>query len=245
MDMNLDNDIRGVLPAISVPTLVVHRTGDPIIAREHSIVLAELIPGARRIELAGDWHMSLIEDAEAEALDVIEEFITGSRPEPAVDPDRVLASVLFTDIVDSTGRLAELGDRRWRELLDAHDHAATAEIERYRGVLVDTAGDGVFARFDGPARGIRCAQAIVDAADRLDLRVRAGLHVGECELRDAGVAGIAVHIGARISALAGPGEVYVSSTVRDLVAGSGITFDERGVHSLKGVPGDWQVLAVR
>lgn len=244
MDMNFDNDLRGVLPVISAPTLVIHRSGDPVLARDRAVALAELIPDARRVELPGDWHISLVADAEAEALDIIEEFITGSRPAPAVDLDRVLATVLFTDIVDSTRRVAELGDRRWRELLDAHDRAATAEIERHRGVLVDTAGDGMFARFDGPARGIQCAQAIVDAAGRLDLSVRAGLHVGECELRGAGVAGIAVHIGARISALAGPGEVYVSSTVRDLVAGSGIAFKDRGRHCLKGVPGDWQILAV-
>jgi class 3 adenylate cyclase len=244
MDMNFDNDIRGVLPVISAPTLVIHRSGDPILARDRAVALAELIPGARRVELPGDWHLSLIGDAEAEALDIIEEFITGSRPAPAIDIDRVLATVLFTDIVDSTRRVAELGDRRWRELLDAHDRAAAAEIERHRGIVVDTAGDGVFARFDGPARGIQCARAIVDAAGRLGLGVRAGLHVGECELRGAGVAGIAVHIGARISALAGPGEVFVSSTVRDLVSGSGIAFDDRGRHSLKGVPGDWEVLAV-
>jgi class 3 adenylate cyclase len=244
MDMNFDNDIRGVLPVISAPTLVIHRSGDPVVAGDRAVALAELIPGARRVELPGDWHLSLIADAEADALDLIEEFITGSRPAPAIDIDRVLATVLFTDIVDSTSRVAELGDRRWRELLDAHDHAAAAEIDRHRGILVDTAGDGVFARFDGPARGIQCARAIVDAAGRLDLGVRAGLHVGECELRGAGVAGIAVHIGARISALAGPGEIYVSSTVRDLVAGSGIVFDDRGRHDLKGVPGDWQVLAV-
>ena len=244
MDMNFDNDIRGVLPVISAPTLVIHRSGDPIIARDRAVALAELIPGARRVELPGDWHLSLVADAEVEALDIIEEFITGSRPAPPVDVDRVLATVLFTDIVDSTRRVAELGDRRWRELLDAHDRAAAAEIEQHRGIMVDTTGDGVFARFDGPARGIQCALAIVDAAGRLDLRVRAGLHVGECELRGDDVAGIAVHIGARISALAGAGEVYVSSTVRDLVAGSGIAFDDRGRHSLKGVPGDWQVLAV-
>lgn len=244
MSMNFDNDLRGVLPVISAPTLVVHRSGDPILARDRAVALAELIPRARRVELPGDWHLSLVADAEDEVLDIIEEFITGARPAPAIDTNRVLATVLFTDIVDSTRRVAELGDRRWRELLDAHDRAAEVEIERHRGIMVDTAGDGVFARFDGPARGIQCARAIVDAARRLDLDVRAGLHVGECELRDAGVAGIAVHIGARISALAGAGEVYVSSTVRDLVAGSGIAFDDRGRHSLKGVPGDWEVLAV-
>jgi class 3 adenylate cyclase/predicted esterase len=244
MAMNFDNDIRPALPVISAPTLVIHRTNDPIMERDRAVALAELIPGARRVELPGDWHISLIVDAEAEALDIIEEFITGSRPSPAVDVDRVLATVLFTDIVDSTPRAAELGDRRWRELLDAHDRAAEAEIERYRGIMVKSTGDGVLARFDGPARGIQCARAIVDAGGRLDLGVRAGLHVGECELRGNDVAGIAVHIGARISALAGAGEVYVSSTVRDLVAGSGIAFDDRGRHNLKGVPGDWQVLSV-
>src|SRR6266513_2570390 len=166
------------------------------------------------------------------------------RSTSSVDIDRVLATVLFTDIVDSTPRAADLGDRRWRELLDAHDRAAAAEIERHRGIMVRTTGDGGLARFDGPARGIQCARAIVDAAGRLDLGVRAGLHVGECELRGSDVAGIAVHIGARISALAGPGEVYVSSTVRDLVAGSGIAFNDRGRHVLKGVPGEWELFAV-
>ena len=243
MDMNCDNDLRDVLPVISVPTLVIHRTGDPIIEREKAIALAELIPGARREELPGNWHISLLPEAEDEALDIIEEFITGSPPEAEIDVDRVLATVLFTDIVDSTRRAADLGDRRWRELLDAHDRVVAGEIERHRGILVKTTGDGVLARFDGPARGIQCAHAIVDAANVLDLEVRAGLHAGECELRGDDVAGIAVHIGARISSLAGPGEVYVSSTVRDLVAGSGITFDDRGRHTLKGVPGDWQVLA--
>jgi class 3 adenylate cyclase len=152
--------------------------------------------------------------------------------------------VLFTDIVDSTPRAAELGDRRWRELLDAHDVVAAAEIDRHRGIMVKTTGDGVLARFDGPVRGVRCARAIVDAADRLDLRLRAGLHVGEFLLRGDDLAGITVHIGVRISALAGPGEVYVSSTVRDLVAGSGMAFDDRGRHFLKGVPGEWEVFAV-
>lgn len=242
--MNFENDIRDVLPVISAPTLVIHRTGDPVIAVERAVQLAELIPGARRVELPGDWHISLIAGEEDNAIDIIEEFITGSRPAPEVDVDRVLATVLFTDIVDSTRRAESLGDRRWRELLDAHDRAAAAEIERYRGIMVKSTGDGVLARFDGPARGIQCAQAIIAAAGRLDLGVRAGLHVGECELRGDDVAGIAVHIGARVSALAGPGDVFVSSTVRDLVAGSGIAFEDRGCHSLKGVHGDWQILAV-
>ncbi|MGH3838022.1 MAG: adenylate/guanylate cyclase domain-containing protein [Pseudonocardiaceae bacterium] len=244
LDMDFTNDIRGVLPVISAPTLVIHRSGDPILRRERAVALAELIPGARRVELPGDWHISLVDDEEAEALDIIEEFITGSRPVPGTDIDRVLATVLFTDIVDSTPRAAALGDRRWSELLDAHDRVAAAEIDRHRGLMVKTTGDGVLARFDGPARGIRCARAIVDAADQLDLRVRAGLHVGEFLLRGDDLAGITVHIGARISALARPGEVCVSSTVRDLVANSGLTFDDRGRHVLKGVPGEWEVFAV-
>src|SRR5262249_22630895 len=159
----------------AAPTLVVHRSGDPILGRERAVALGDLIPGARRVELPGDWHLSLVDDEEAEALDIIEEFITGLPPSPEIDIDHVLATVLFTDIVDSTARAAELGDRRWRELLDAHDRVAAAEIDRHRGVMVKTTGDGVLARFDGPVRSIRCAQAIVDAADQLDLRVRAGL----------------------------------------------------------------------
>jgi class 3 adenylate cyclase len=245
LDMDFTNDIRGALPVISAPTLVVHRRGDPILRRERAVALAELVPGARRVELPGDWHLSLVDDEEAEALDIIEEFITGVRPAPpGIDIDHVLATVMFTDIVDSTPRAAELGDRRWGELLDAHDRVAGAEIDRHRGTMVRTTGDGVLARFDGPVRGIRCARAIVDAADELDLRVRAGLHVGEFLLRGDDLAGITVHIGARISALARPGEVYVSSTVRDLVAGSDVAFDERGRHVLKGVPGEWDVFAV-
>jgi class 3 adenylate cyclase len=244
LDMDFTNDTRSALPVISAPTLVIHRSGDPILQRERAVALAELIPGARRVELPGDWHLSLVDDEETEALDIIEEFITGSRPAPGIDIDRLLATVLFTDIVDSTPRAAELGDRRWRELLDAHDVVAAAEIDRHRGIMVKTTGDGVLARFDGPVRGVRCARAIVDAADRLDLRLRAGLHVGEFLLRGDDLAGITVHIGVRISALAGPGEVYVSSTVRDLVAGSGMAFDDRGRHFLKGVPGEWEVFAV-
>jgi class 3 adenylate cyclase len=244
LDMNFTNDIRGVLPVISAPTLVLHRSGDPVLGRDRAMALASLIPGARRVELPGDWHLSLVDDEEDDAVDLIEEFITGVRPGPRSDIDRVLATVLFTDIVDSTPRATELGDRRWRELLDAHDRVATDEIERHRGTMVRSTGDGVLARFDGPARGIRCAQAIVDGTDQLDLRIRAGLHVGEFLLRGDDVAGITVHIGARISAIAGPGEVFVSSTVRDLVGGSGIDFDDRGRHVLKGLPGEWDVFAV-
>jgi class 3 adenylate cyclase/dienelactone hydrolase len=244
LDMDFTNDIQGVLPVISAPTLVIHRSGDPIVPQARAVALAEGIPGARRVELPGDWHLSVVDDEEAEALDIIEEFITGLRPPPGIDIDHVLATVLFTDIVDSTARAAELGDRRWRELLDAHDRVTAAEIDRHRGVMVKTTGDGVLARFDGPVRSIRCAQAIVDAADQLDLKVRAGLHVGEFLLHGDDLAGITVHIGARISALAEPGKVYVSSPVRDLVAGSGIAFDDRGRHVLKGVPGEWELFAV-
>jgi class 3 adenylate cyclase len=244
LDMNLANDIRGVLPAISVPTLVVHRTGDPISSRERAVTLSELIPGARRVELPGDWHVSLVDGEEADALDTIEEFITGQPPTPRADIDRVLATVMFTDIVDSTPRAAELGDRRWRDLLDEHDRMVAAEIDRHRGLLVRTTGDGVLARFDGSVRGIRCAQAIVGRAHELDLRVRAGLHAGEFLLRGQDVAGLTVHIGARIAAVAGPDEICVSSTVRDLVANSDIAFVDRGPHALKGVAGEREVFAV-
>ena len=194
LDMDFTNDTRSALPVISAPTLIIHRSGDPILRRERAVALAELIPGARRVELPGDWHLSLVDDEEIEALDIIEEFITGSRPAPGIDIDRLLATGLFTDIVDSTPRAAELGDRRWRELLDAHDVVAAAEIDRHRGIMVKTTGDGVLARFDGPVRGIRCARAIVDAADRLDLRLRAGLHVGEFLLRGNDLPGIKVHM---------------------------------------------------
>jgi class 3 adenylate cyclase len=244
LDMDMTSDLRGVLPVISAPTLVIHRSGDPIVRPERAVALAELIPGARRVELPGDWHVSLVDDEEADALDLIEEFITGFPPRPGIDVDRVLATVLFTDIVDSTARAAGLGDRRWRELLDAHDRVTADEIDRYAGVMVKTTGDGVLARFDGPVRAIKCARAIVDAADQLDLRLRAGLHVGEFLLHGNDLAGLTVHIGARICALAGPGEVYVSSTVRDLAAGSGTTFDDKGQHVLKGVPGEWELFAV-
>jgi class 3 adenylate cyclase/pimeloyl-ACP methyl ester carboxylesterase len=244
LDMDFTSDIQGVLPVIAAPTLVIHRSGDPIVRQERAVALAEGIPGARRVELPGDWHLSLLDDEEGEALDIIEEFITGLPPSPGIDIDQVLATVLFTDIVDSTARAAELGDLRWRELLDAHDRAAAAEIDRHRGVMVRTTGDGVLARFDGPVRSVRCARAIVEAADQLDLKVRAGLHVGEFLLHGDDLTGLTVHIGARISALAGPGEVYVSSTVRNLTAGSGIAFDDRGRHALKGVPGEWELFAV-
>ena len=242
--MNFDLDVRPVLPLISAPTLVVHRTGDPIVERDSVVELAKLIPGSRRVELPGDWHFNLTPGPENDAFDVVEEFITGLKPTLAVEVDRVLATVLFTDIVDSTRHAAEQGDQRWKEVLDSHDRILRDELTRHRGQEVNTTGDGFLARFDGPARAIRCAQAIVSSANRLGVEVRAGVHAGECLVRGDDLAGIAVHIGARVAALARPGEVLTSSTVRDLVAGSGIEFEDRGLHQLKGVPGEWQLLAV-
>ena len=239
--MNSLIDVREVLPTIQAPTLVLHRTGDLDSRVEEGRYVARHIPSARFVGLAGDDHVPWI-DAD-QVVDEIEEFLTGARP--AVEPDRVLATVLFTDIVGSTERAAELGDRRWRELLDAHEAAVRRELVRFGGREVDTAGDGVFATFDGPARAIRAACAIRDSVRGLGLELRAGLHTGECELANGKMRGIAVHTGARVAALAAPGEVLVSSTVRDLVAGSGIAFDERGEHELKGVPGTWRLYAAR
>jgi class 3 adenylate cyclase len=240
--MSMQIDITRVLPTIRVPTLVVQRTGDLMVPLDWSRYLAQRIPHAKLVELAGQDHMPAAGDAEA-LLGEIEEFLTGTRA--AMETDRVLATVLFTDIVDSTKRAVALGDRRWRELLDSHDAGVRRELARARGREIKTTGDGFLAAFDGPARAIRCAAAIVGSARSLGIEVRAGLHTGECEVRGDDLAGIAVHIGARIGALAGAGEVLVTSTVRDLVAGSGIAFADRGQHELKGVPGKWQVLAVQ
>jgi class 3 adenylate cyclase len=237
--MNSLIDIRPILPTIQAPTLVMHRTGDLDSRVDEGRYVASHIPGARFVELAGDDHVPWI-DAD-QVVDEIEEFVTGVRPAP--EPDRVLATVLFTDLVESTKRAAELGDRRWRELLEAHNAAVRTELGRFRGLEVDTAGDGFLATFDGPARAIRAACAIRDGVRRLGLELRAGLHTGECELADGKVRGIAVHTGARVAAEAGAGEVLVSSTVRDLVAGSGIAFEERGEHELKGI-GSWRLYAV-
>ena len=234
-------DIRDVLPAIRVPTLVIHRSGDRVVPVEAGRYLAEHIPDAKFVELEGIDHFPFAGDGDA-MLDEVEEFVTGSRP--SREPDRVLATVLFTDIVGSTERAAELGDRRWRELLDEHHRLVRAELERARGKEIRISGDGFLATFDGPARAIRCACAIRDAVRGLGLEVRAGLHTGEIELAETGVEGIAVHIGARIAALAGGGEVLVSSTVKDLVVGSGIEFADCDTHALKGVPGEWRVYAV-
>jgi class 3 adenylate cyclase len=239
--VTMDIDVRDVLPAIRVPTLVIHRSGDRVIPVESGRYLAEHIPDAKYVEMPGHDHFPFVGDMDA-IVDEIEEFLTGSRR--AREPDRVLATVLFTDIVGSTERATELGDRRWRELLDEHHRLVRAELERARGKEIRISGDGFLATFDGPARAIRCACAIRDAVRGLGLEVRAGLHTGEIELAETGVEGIAVHIGARIAALAGGGEVLVSSTVKDLVVGSGIEFADCDTHALKGVPGEWRVYAV-
>ncbi|MGH8986377.1 MAG: adenylate/guanylate cyclase domain-containing protein [Acidimicrobiia bacterium] len=244
MHRNCEIDVRSALPAINAPTLVVHRSGDNAVPVECGRYLTDEIPGARFLELPGAWHLNGSEGGENDALDAVEEFLTGRRHDPPIAIDRVLKTIVFTDIVGSTERAATMGDRRWRELLDAHDTAIRQALSRFRGEEVNTTGDGFLAAFDGPGRAIQCAQAMAQAARGLGLEVRAGLHTGECELRGDNLAGIAVHIGARVSALAGPGEVLVTSTVRDLVAGSGIAFDDRGQQTLKGVPGEWQLLAV-
>jgi pimeloyl-ACP methyl ester carboxylesterase len=238
--MNSFIDVRDVLPTIQVPTLVLHRTGDRDVNVQEGRYLAARIPGARFVELDGEDHWISAGDTDAIA-DEIEEFLTGTRPVPELD--RVLATVLFTDIVGSTRRAAELGDRRWRELVSTHDAAVRRQLQRFRGREIDTAGDGFLATFDGPARAVRCAQSIGEAVRELGIDVRAGIHTGECELDGAKIRGIAVHTGARVASLAGPGEVLISKTVKDLVAGSGLEFEDRGVHELKGVPGEWQVYA--
>jgi pimeloyl-ACP methyl ester carboxylesterase len=237
--MNSQIDVRHVLPIVAVPTLVLHRTGDSDSRAEEGRYLAEHIPGARFVELPGDDHVPWI-DAD-QTLAEIEEFLTGVRPLP--EPDRVLMTLLFTDIVGSTERARALGDRRWRELIDEHHAVVRRELERFRGREVDTAGDGFFATFDGPARAVRAAEAIRDGVRPLGLEIRAGVHTGECELAGNAVRGIAVHTAARVAGQAGAGEVFVSSTVRDLVAGSGLEFDDRGAADLKGV-GELQLFAV-
>jgi class 3 adenylate cyclase len=239
---NTQIDIRDVLPTIRVPTLVLHRMGDRDVSVEEARYIAGRISGARLVQLPGQDHLMFVGDQDA-LVDEIEEFLTGVRRGP--DPDRVLATVLFTDIVGSTARAAEVGDRRWHDLLERHHAVVRRALGRFRGREVDTAGDGFLATFDGPARAIQCARAIVEGVGQLGLEVRAGLHTGECELAGDRVRGIAVHIGARVASLARPGEVLVSSTVKDLVAGSGIRFEERGERELKGVPGRWRLFAAR
>ena len=237
--MAFNIDVRDIVSSVHVPALVIHSEGDRICHVENGRFLAREIPDARYVELPGADHLPWFEPDRAIAE--IREFLTGHRV--ALTPDRVLATVLFTDIVGSTERAAELGDGRWRVLLDAHNTAIRSALNRFRGVEVDTAGDGFLATFDGPARAIHCAQEIGRLVKELGLEVRAGVHTGEVERVGNDVAGIAVHIGARIAGLAGPGEVLVSGTVRDLVAGSGLAFVDRGMHQLKGVPGEWRVFS--
>jgi class 3 adenylate cyclase len=239
--MNSEIDVRALLPAIHVPTLVLHRSGDRDARPEEGRYISERIPGARFIELSGEDHLPWIDGDQI--LDEVEEFLTGVRRGP--EPDRILATVLFTDIVGSTEKAAALGDRAWLELRDDHDALVRRELARFRGNEIDTAGDGFLASFDGPARAVRCGWAIVRGIRNLGLEVRAGVHTGECELAGGKLGGIAVHIGARVAGLAGPGEVLVSSTVKDLVAGSGIVFRDRGAKRLKGVEEEWRLFAVR
>jgi pimeloyl-ACP methyl ester carboxylesterase len=239
--MQYGTDVRHILPIVRVPTVVLHRQGDQATRIEGGRYIADRIPGARFIELPGVDHVPWIGDSES-LIGEIEEFITGVRHPP--ERDRLLATVLFTDIVGSTERAATLGDRAWRTLLDTHHGIVRRELERHRGREVRTVGDGFLATFDGPARAIRCACAIRDGVRSLAIEIRAGLHTGECELMGDDVGGIAVHIGARVAASAAPSEVLVSSTVKDLVAGSGLRFVDRGVHSLHGVPEEWRLFAV-
>jgi class 3 adenylate cyclase len=239
--MNGQIDVRHALPLVSCPTLVLHRAGEMVIEVEEGRYIAERIPGARFVELDGVDHWPWLGDDES-VIAELQEFLTGTR-EPS-EPDRVLATVLFTDIVGSTERAATLGDRRWRDLLEDHHAVVRRELARFRGREIDTTGDGFFAIFDGPARAVRCARAIVDAVRALGLEVRAGLHTGECELIGDTFAGIAVHTCARVAARAAPSEVLVSRTVKDLVAGSGIEFADRGNAQLKGIPEEWHLYAV-
>lgn len=236
-------DVRGALSAVQVPTLVVHRTEDPLVPVAHARAMADGIAGARFVELPGDWHVNGQVGGDDEVFDLISDFLTDGEPVRKREVDRVLATVLFTDIVDSTTRAMTAGDRSWSALLERHDDAARREIEHYGGNFVTRTGDGLLATFDGPGRAVRAAQTIADRIKPLGIQIRAGLHTGEIERRDNDVAGIGVHIGARICALADPDEVLVSNTVKDLVMGSDIEFADRAVHDLKGVPGNWQLWA--
>jgi class 3 adenylate cyclase len=241
LQMNSEIDARHILPTIRVPTLVLHRVGDTRVTVDAGRYLATHIPGAKYVELPGTDHLPL--DITDRLVDEIEEFLTGSRHE--IEPDRVLATVLFTDIVDSTKRAVELGDRDWRVLRDRHDDAIRQELARFRGHEVKTLGDGFLATFDGPARAVRCASAVIDRVRPLGMNVRSGLHTGEIEMQREDVGGIAVHIAARVVGLAGSGEVLVSSTVRDLVAGSGLSFQDRGSHTAKGLPEPLRLFAAQ
>ena len=235
-------DVRALLPNIRVPTVVLHHSDIPFIPAAVGRSIADHISGAKYVELPGRNIYHFVEPGWRASFQEIAEFLTGHQPDVA--DDRVLATVLFTDIVDSTRKAAEMGDRDWRALLDAHDAVVRVQLARFRGREVSTSGDGFLAMFDGPQRAIRCAMAIRDAVQALGIEVRAGLHTGECEVRGDDIGGIGVHIGARVSALARPNDVLVSSTLRDLVIGSGLEFEDRGAHDLKGVPGEWRLFAV-
>ncbi|HEX5712264.1 MAG TPA: adenylate/guanylate cyclase domain-containing protein [Solirubrobacterales bacterium] len=241
MNLYREMDVRAILPTIDVPTLVLHRADDRMVAVEQGRYLAETIPGARYVELPGEDHIPFAGDL-GELLDEVEEFLVGSRG--STDSERALATILFTDIVGSTEKAAELGDSDWRQLLERHDAAVRRQLSLYRGREVKTMGDGFLATFDGPARAIRCASALREEVASLGIEVRAGIHTGEVELIGEDVGGMAVNIGARIGSLADPGEVLVSSTVRELVVGSGLEFEERGVEKLKGAPGEWRLFAI-
>jgi pimeloyl-ACP methyl ester carboxylesterase len=242
MRMNSQIDITDILPTVNVPTLIIHRKDDVAVNVEGGRLLAERIPNAKYVELSGVDHLPMVGENPDQILDEMAQFLTGElRP---IETECILATVLFTDIVDSTQRAAELGDRQWRDLLERHHSLVRGELNRFRGQEVDTAGDGFFATFDGPARGIRCACAIRDSVSGFGIPIRAGLHTGECEVMEDKISGIAVHIGARVMEKAEPGEVLVSSTVKDLVAGSGLHFNDRGKYDLKGVPGEWRIFLV-
>jgi class 3 adenylate cyclase len=242
MPLMAEMDVRPVLPTVHVPTLVVQHSDDQFILPELGKDVADHIPGAKYVELQGRNMYHLVEPEWRASFQEIAQFLTGQQPDVA--DDRILGTVLFTDIVDSTRRAAEMGDRDWHALLDAHDAVVRSQLARFRGREVNTSGDGFLAMFDGPQRAIRCGMSIRDAVQSLGIEVRAGLHTGECEVRGDDIGGIAVHIGARVSALAGPNDVLVSSTLRDLVIGSGLEFEDRGAHELKGVPGEWHLFAV-
>lgn len=244
MRANLDVDVRDVLPLVRVPTLVLQRAELGTLARSGRY-MAERIPGARLVEVPGRDLGPMFGDSDGLFIE-LDAFLATITDEarPTLDPDRVLATVLFTDIVDATSRAAQLGDRAWRRLLEEHHEVVRSQLQQFRGREMDTAGDGFFATFDGPARGIRCACAIRERLIEFDIQIRAGLHTGECELLDGKASGIAVHTGARVASRAEAGEILVSSTVKDLVAGSGLNFNDRGTHELKGVPGDWRLYSV-
>jgi class 3 adenylate cyclase len=236
--MNREIDVRNVLPATRVPTLILHRTAERVIDVGHARYMAQHILGAKLIELSGEDHQPWLGDRDA-VLNEVEQFLTGKHE--VREPERVLATVLFADIVGSTERAAALGDRPWRELLEVFYAKIREVLKQFRGREIKTLGDGFLAAFDGPARAIRCAGAVRDAVRSLKLEVRCGLHTGECEVVGNDLAGIAVHTGARVAGLAAPGEVLVSQTVRDLVAGSGLSLEDRGMHALKGVPNEWRL----